>query len=104
MNLNDCSDYETLLNRAKHYYGDVVLLPSTRQTKKYMIFNKHNNKFVHFGGMGYNDYWKYRQLYDLKTADIHRKRYIYRALYIKGNWMDNAYSPVCFYCGILNLI
>jgi hypothetical protein len=40
MNLNDCSNYNEVLKRAKHYYGnDVVLLPSTRATKKYMIFN-----------------------------------------------------------------
>ena len=35
MNLSDFSDYETVLNRAKYFYGDnVVLLPSTRKTKK----------------------------------------------------------------------
>ncbi len=34
MNLNDCSNYDQVLTRAKHYYGnDVVLLPSTRATK-----------------------------------------------------------------------
>jgi len=94
MNLNDCSDYNEVLKRARYYYGnDVVLLPSTRATKKYMIFNPHTNRFVHFGAMGYSDYTKYRQLYDLKTADLHRTRYLNRALNIKGNWMNNAYSP-----------
>ena len=35
MNLNDCSDYKTVLKRAKHYYGnETILLPSTRLTKK----------------------------------------------------------------------
>ena len=94
MNLNDCSNYDQVLTRAKHYYGDdVILLASTRATKKYMIFNPHTNKFVHFGGMGYLDYTKYLQLYDKKDADIHRNRYLNRALNIKGDWMDNAYSP-----------
>ena len=94
MNLNDCSNYDQVLKRAKHYYGnDVVLLPSTRATKKYMIFNPHTNRFIHFGGMGYLDYTKYRQLYDLKTADLHRTRYLNRALNIKGDWKNDQYSP-----------
>ena len=93
MNLNDYSDYETVLNRAKHYYGiNTILLPSTRPTKKYMIFDPYNNKFIHFGAMGYLDYTKYRQLYDLKTADKHRTRYLKRALNINGNWENNPYS------------
>ena len=95
MNLNDCSNYDQVLKRAKHYYGnDVVLLPSTRSTKKYMIFDPYNNKFIHFGGMGYLDYTKYRQLYDLKTADLHRTRYLNRALNIKGDWRNNTYSAI----------
>jgi len=95
MNLNDCSDYNEVYRRARHYYGDdVILLASTRATKKYMIFNPHTNRFVHFGGMGYLDYTKYRQLYDKKDADLHRTRYLNRALSIKkGDWIDNAYSP-----------
>jgi hypothetical protein len=63
MNLNDCSDYNEVLKRARYYYGnDVVLLPSTRETKKYMIYNPNASKLIHFGGMGYLDYTKYRQL------------------------------------------
>jgi hypothetical protein len=70
MNLNDCSNYDEVLTRAKHYYGDdVILLASTRATKKYMIFNKHTNKFVHFGGMGYLDYTKYS--YMIKKMQIY---------------------------------
>ena len=94
MNLNDCSDYNEVLTRAKHYYGDdVILLASTRATKKYMIFNPHTNRFVHFGGMGYLDYTKYIQLYDKKDANIHRNRYLNRALNIKGDWKNDHYSP-----------
>ena len=93
MNLNDCSNYHEVLKRAKHYYGnETILLPSTRSTKKYMIYNENTHKFVHFGGMGYLDYTKYRQLYDLKTADLHRTRYLNRALNIKGDWRNNPYS------------
>ena len=44
MNLNDYSDYENFLSRAKLYYGkDVMLMQSTRKTKKYMIFDPYNN-------------------------------------------------------------
>jgi hypothetical protein len=53
MNLSDYSDYETVLYKAKFYFGkDVKLLQSTRKTKKYMIYNPITNKFVHFGAMG----------------------------------------------------
>ena len=93
MNLNDCSNYHEVLKRAKYYYGsDTILLPSTRSTKKYMIFDPYTNKFVHFGRMGYLDYTKYRQIYDSIIADSHRNRYLNRALNIKGDWRDDHYS------------
>ena len=94
MNLTDYSDPEIVLYRAKFYFGeDVKLLQSTRKTKKYMIYNPITKKFVHFGAMGYLDYTKYIQLYDLETANIHRTKYLKRALKIKGNWINNQYSP-----------
>ena len=81
MDLSDYSDYESVLKQAKHYYGnDTILLPSTRKTKKYMIYNPQTNKYVHFGAMGYMDYTKYIQIFDLKTANEHRSRYLKRAL------------------------
>ena len=44
MNLSDHSDYDTVLSRAKLYYGkNVKLLQSTRKSKKninYMIITK----------------------------------------------------------------
>ena len=94
MNLSDYSDFDTVLNRAKHYYGEnVILKKSTRKTKKYMIFDPYNNRFVHFGQMGYKDFTKYVQIYDIKRANEHRIRYLKRALKIKGKWMNNPYSP-----------
>jgi hypothetical protein len=94
MNLSDYSDPEIVLYRAKFYFGeDVKLLKSTRKTKKYMIYNPITNKFVHFGAMGYLDYTKYIQIYDIETANQHRTRYLKRALKIKGKWMNNPYSP-----------
>ena len=94
MNLSDYSDFETVLYRAKFFYGEnVILKKSTRKNKKYMIYNPITNNFVHFGAMGYLDHTKYIQKYDLETANEHRSRYLKRALKIKGNWIDNPYSP-----------
>ena len=94
MNLNDYSNFDTVFLKARHYYGkNVKLLQSSRKAKKYMIYNPYNNKFVHFGQMGYKDFTKYVQLYDLETANEHRKKYLKRALKIRGNWKDNPYSP-----------
>ena len=94
MNLNNYSDFEAVLSKAKHYYGEnVILQKSTRKTKKYMIFDPYNNKFIHFGQMGYLDFTKYVQIYDIKIAREHRYRYLRRALKIKGDWRDNQYSP-----------
>jgi hypothetical protein len=86
MKLSDYSDYESVSIRAKNYYGkNVILKKSTRRMKKYMIFDPYNKKFVHFGQMGYLDFSKYKQLYDIKIANEHRSRYLKRALKIKGN-------------------
>ncbi len=88
------SDFDTVLSRAKHYYGeDVILKKSTRKTKKYMIFDPHNNKFIHFGQMGYSDHIKYKRLFNQEIANEHRSRYLKRALKIKGDWKNNPYSP-----------
>ena len=94
MNLSNYSDFETVLSKAKYYFGeDVILKKSTRKTKKYMIFDPYNNKFVHFGAIGYLDFTKYKQLYDIKIAEEHRYRYIKRALKHKGDWKTNPYTP-----------
>jgi hypothetical protein len=94
MDLSNYSDFETVLSRAKHYYGEnVILKKSTRKTKKYMIFDPYNNKFIHFGQMGYKDFTKYVQIYDIKRANEHRSRYLKRALSISGRWIYNPYSP-----------
>ena len=94
MNLSDYSNFEAVLNKAKLYFGeDVILKKSTIKTKKYMIYNPITNKFVHFGAMGYKDFTKYIQIYDIKRANEHRIRYLKRALSIKGKWVYNQYSP-----------
>jgi len=44
---------EKLVNKAKLLGAD-SLKPSTRATKKYMVFFK--GKWIHFGGKGYSDF------------------------------------------------
>ena len=39
-----------------------------QKNKKYMIYNPQTNKYVHFRAMGYINYTKYIQIFDLKTA------------------------------------
>jgi len=70
---------------AKTYLGkNAELLLSSRKDKKYMII--HNNRKVHFGGAGYEDFTKHK---NVKRRDA----YLKRAMGIKGDWKDNKYSP-----------
>ncbi len=92
MKLSDYSDFEAVLSKAEKFYGkNVILKKSTRKTKKYMIFDPNNNKFIHFGQMGYKDFTKYIQIYDIKRANEHRIRYLKRALSIKGRWIIDIF-------------
>jgi len=59
---------------------------STRKDKKYMIYDRKNDKWVHFGAMGYEDFTKHR---DVKRRNNYRKR----ATNISGDWRKNKYSP-----------
>jgi hypothetical protein len=34
MNLSDYSDYETVLSRAKHYYGENIILKNQQEKQK----------------------------------------------------------------------
>lgn len=73
--------------RAEKLFGDDVMLElSNRKDKKYMIYDEVENKWVHFGQMGYEDVTKHND-------PIRRERYLARATKIKGNWKDNPYSP-----------
>jgi len=90
MDLSDYSNFQTVLNRAKYYYEDkVLLLPSTRKTKSIWFIT---HKLINIYTLE-RDYTKYMQIYDLKTANKHRMRYLNRAVHIKGDWRDNPYSP-----------
>lgn len=90
------SKYDELLNfsnpkavykKARSIYGpDTEIKISTRKDKKYMIYDIYNNKWIHFGQMGYEDYTKHKN-------EERRMNYLLRASNIKGNWIDNPYSP-----------
>jgi len=75
-----------VLKNAKSYLGnDVIILPSTRKNKKFMIMNP-DNKYVHFGDKRYEDFTQH------KNKD-RQQNYLKRSRNIKGNWKNNKYSP-----------
>jgi hypothetical protein len=72
---------------AYKYLGKTAkLYPSKNKQKKYDIYDPKNNKWVHFGQLGYEDYTKHKN----KTR---RKNYLTRANNIHGHWKSNPYSP-----------
>ena len=81
--LNKYSNFKTVNDNAKRLYGKEVFL-STRKNKKYMIMN--DNKFVHFGQLGYQDFTKHK---DKKRQES----YLKRASKIRGDCKENIYSP-----------
>ena len=67
-----------VLKNAKSYLGnDVIILPSTRKNKKFMIMNP-DNKYVHFGDKRYEDFTQH------KNKD-RQQNYLKRSSNIKGN-------------------
>ncbi len=75
-----------VIKNAKSYLGnDVIILPSTRKNKKFMIMNP-ENKYVHFGDKRYEDFTQH------KNKD-RTQNYLKRSSNIKGNWKNNKYSP-----------
>lgn len=81
------SNPDEVYYRARKIYGPKTFLSvSTRKDKKYMIYDELNDKFVHFGQMGYEDYTKHKN-------EDRRMNYLLRASNIRGNWKDNPYSP-----------
>ena len=72
---------------AYKYLGRTAkIYPSSKKEKKYMIWDPKNNKYVHFGQLGYEDYTKHNN-------KSRRKNYLNRSRKIKGNWKKNPYSP-----------
>jgi len=83
-NLEKYSNFQKVNSLAIKKYNRPVYI-STRKNKKYMIIDD-NNKMIHFGQLGYEDYTKHND-------KDRRERYLKRALKIKGNWQNNPFSP-----------
>lgn len=82
-NIDIVSDNVDKLLRHTTYDGENILLePSTRKKKKYMIKGEFTNyKWVHFGEMGYEDYTKHNNTIK-KIAFLNRNnQWINRAIY-----------------------
>ena len=75
-------------NAFKYFGKNAILFKSSRTSKKCMIFDVYDDKWVHFGSMNppYEDLLKHN---DKKRQE----RYLARATNIKGNWKDNKFSP-----------
>ena len=87
MDIDEVSNPEVVLKKAKKYLGkNVIICLSTRKNKKYMVFNPNTNKWIHFGNSNYEDFTKHND-------EERRQRYLRRATKIKGNWQENKYSP-----------
>lgn len=62
-----------------------VLFKSTKKNKKYMVLAP-TGRWVHFGQLPYEDFTFHQD-------KERRKRYLMRAMNIKGDWRDNKFSP-----------
>jgi hypothetical protein len=81
------SNPEKVFKKAKQYLGnDVEIKLSTNPEKKYMIYNPHKDKWIHFGQMGYEDFTKHQD-------PVRRHNYLTRTYFMKGDWKHNKYSP-----------
>jgi hypothetical protein len=84
--IDDFSNPTEVQRKAMKYLGkNTLVYLSTRKNKKYMVKSP-DNKLIHFGQMGYEDFTKHK---DKERRDS----YLKRATKIKGNWKDNKYSP-----------
>jgi len=71
---------------AYKYLGKTAkLYPARNSVKKYSIFDPHNNKWVNFGQLGYEDYTRHRN-------KKRRRNYLNRSKSIRGDWKNNKYS------------
>lgn len=85
--LRKYSNPEQVQRMANKYLGKTSkVYPSTKKEKKYMVWDPKNEKWVHFGQLGYEDYTKHKD-------KSRRKNYLTRSRNIKGNWKKNKYSP-----------
>ena len=71
---------------ARKYLGRAVKIRlSSREDKKYMVYDPTKEIWVHFGQMGYEDFTKHKD-------SERREDYLNRSANIEGDWKDNPYS------------
>lgn len=86
-NILKYSNPDKVFEKAKKYLGnDTRIQLSTKKNKKYMVYNPHKNKWIHFGMIPYQDFTK-------SNNRQQRKRYLIRSASIPGNWKKDKYSP-----------
>lgn len=84
--LEDYSNPKKVQANARKYLGkDVIVYPSTKKDKKYMIYTP-EGKIVHFGSSTMEDFTKHND-------QQRRASYLSRSAGIKGNWKSDKYSP-----------
>ena len=84
--MNKMSNITKDLENTEKYLGHKHVNFSTRKNKKFMILNPETNKYIHFGDINYKDFTKHQNL-------DRRNSYIRRASKIKGDWINDIYSP-----------
>ena len=85
--LKKYSDPQTAQKMAYMYLGKTAkLYPGRNAVKKYSIFDPHQQKWINFGQIGYEDYTRH---HDKKR----RRNYLTRTKSMRGNWKENKYSP-----------
>ena len=81
-NIEYYSDPKQVFKMAKKYFGKNVDIDySTKADKKFMILNPENNKWVHFGLMGYEDYTKHKDLQRRNRFRNRNKKWAYAPKY-----------------------
>lgn len=79
------SNPSLVLKKAKMIFGnDIQLKLSTRKDKKYMLFNPNNNKWIHFGYYGMEDYTKHKNLQRREQFRTRNKKWSKQEPYTAG--------------------
>lgn len=71
------SNPKEVFKKAKDLLGDDVKIKiSTRKNKKYMFYDDENDKWIHFGQMGYEDYTKHHDEQRRRAFMIRNRHWI----------------------------
>jgi len=80
LNKNDIlfkfSDPNIVQQKAYQFLGkNAIIYKSTHKNKKYMIRDEKNNKFIHFGELGFEDYTKHKDLNRLNNFKLRNNKW-----------------------------